>query len=80
MGEQETFRNALGERIRLAREEANLSLVALAQQIGSSRSAVSRWERGESEPEWSSAVALARVLNRDVAWFAVPHDAEGSAA
>ena len=41
---------ALGENIRKRREELRLSQGYVAEQLGVSRQAVSKWETGQSEP------------------------------
>ena len=52
----------LGERIRCYRGRKGLSQEALAEQVGVSRQAVSKWEAGAAAPELDKLVALARVF------------------
>lgn len=49
----------LGERIVLLRKERNLSQEALAERIGVSRQAISKWERGEASPDIQNLASLA---------------------
>lgn len=53
----------LGEQIRSAREAKNLSQEALAEHLGVSRQAVSKWENGTSEPSTTNLCALAKLYN-----------------
>ena len=53
----------LGERIRNRREKLKLSQGYVAEQIGVSRQAVSKWETGQSEPIARSAPPSARERN-----------------
>ncbi len=57
------FMVSLGNRIRLARERAGYTQEKVAEKIGVSRSAVSRWEQGEIEPKVQNLVAVAALLN-----------------
>lgn len=52
----------LGERIQTYRKRAGLSQEALAEQLGISRQAVSKWEVDAAQPELDKVVALARVF------------------
>jgi transcriptional regulator with XRE-family HTH domain len=64
----------LGETIRSWRETANLSQAELASMLGTTQSALSRWERGHDQPRLSSLAELGRacglrvelVFDRDV--------------
>lgn len=53
---------ALGENIRKRREELRLSQGYVAEQLGVSRQAVSKWETGQSEPTAGNLVQLAEVF------------------
>ena len=57
------FMISLGNRIRLARERAGYTQEKVAEKVGVSRSAVSRWEQGEIEPKVQNLVAVAALLN-----------------
>ena len=48
-------------RLAALRRERGLSQEALAEQLGVSRQAVSKWERAESSPDTDNLVALARL-------------------
>ncbi len=52
----------LGERIYSLRKARGLSQEELADAVGVSRQAVSKWELGESQPEVDKAVLLAQAL------------------
>ena len=52
----------LGERIRWYRSRRGLSQEALAEQVGVSRQAVSKWETDAAAPELEKLVALARAF------------------
>ena len=52
----------VGKRIRLARELAGLTQERLAETMGVSRTAVSRWESGEIDPTIEHLVELAQTL------------------
>lgn len=45
------------------RKEAKLSQEALAEKLGVSRQAVSKWERGESSPDTDNIIALAKLYD-----------------
>ena len=53
---------SLGENIRNKREELKLSQEYVAEKLGVSRQAVSKWETGQSEPTASNLVELANVF------------------
>ncbi len=53
---------ALGEEIRQAREEKHLSQEDLAEQLGVSRQAVSKWENGIALPQGINREMLNRIL------------------
>lgn len=59
----------LGERIVTLRKEMNLSQEALAEQIGVSRQAISKWERGEANPDIQNLSALAESFGLTVDEF-----------
>lgn len=49
------------ERLIKLRKEHNLSQEQLADELGVSRQAVSKWERGEASPDTDNLIALARL-------------------
>ena len=53
----------LSEKILYCRKKAGLSQEALAEKLGVSRQAISKWETGESVPELSKLVLLARAFD-----------------
>lgn len=57
-----TFR----ERLKELRLEKNLKLEDMSKLTGLSRSAISRWERGISEPTVSSLIVLAKFFNESL--------------
>ena len=57
----------LGERIRNRREKLKLSQGYVAEQIGVSRQAVSKWETGQSEPTADNLVRLAELFEISLA-------------
>lgn len=57
----------LGERIRSRREKLKLSQEYVAEQVGVSRQAVSKWETGQSEPAADNLVRLAQVFEISLA-------------
>ena len=64
----------LSEKITYCRKKAMLSQEALAEKLGVSRQAVSKWETGESVPELGKMAALAKALNTSVDWLLSPDD------
>lgn len=52
----------IGEKIFLLRKQFGLSQEALAEKLGVTRQAVSKWESGSSVPELETVVALARTF------------------
>ena len=53
----------LGERIARARKQENLTQAALAEMVGVSTEAVSKWESGEYCPRQDKLVLLEKVLH-----------------
>lgn len=64
---------ALGEHIKNRRRELKLSQEYLAEQLGVSRQAISKWETGQSEPTASNLIRLAEVLELDLSELVDPH-------
>ena len=67
----------LSEKITHCRKKAMLSQEALAEKIGVSRQAVSKWETGESLPELGKIASLARALNTSVDWLLSSEEPQG---
>ena len=59
---QTQVRKSLGEAIRDHRTALNLTQEYVAEQLGVSRQAVSKWENGTSDPSTSNLFALARLF------------------
>ena len=55
--------NSIGEKLYNHRKNAGFSQEELAEKIGVSRQAVSKWERDESSPDTENLIALARLYN-----------------
>lgn len=60
----------LGEKIRTARAEAELTQVGLANAIGASPRAVQLWESGTRQPGFAFLVRIANVTGHSLDWFA----------
>ena len=52
----------LSEKILYSRKRAGLSQEALADMVGVSRQAVSKWETGTADPSTSNLLALAKLF------------------
>ena len=63
----------LGENIKKRREELKLSQEYVAEQLGVSRQAVSKWETGQSEPTASNLIRLAEVFEISLSELVDPH-------
>lgn len=59
----------LNEKIYYCRKKAGLSQDALAEKIGVSRQAVSKWELGTAQPELDKLAALARTFEVTADWL-----------
>lgn len=59
----------LSERITERRKQCGLSQEGLAQKLGVSRQAVSKWETGDAEPENGNLLLLAQTLGVSVDWL-----------
>ena len=59
----------LSEKILYCRKKAGHSQEALAEKLGVSRQAISKWETGESVPELSTLVLLARAFDVTTDWL-----------
>lgn len=59
----------LSEKILYSRKRAGLSQEALADMVGVSRQAVSKWETGEALPETAKLAALGAALGVSVDWL-----------
>lgn len=61
---------SIGERISQLRKDASLSQGQLAESLGVSRQAVSKWENDLSSPDTLNLIRLAEVLNSEVEYIA----------
>lgn len=67
----------VGALVRQLREQAGLNQVELAARIGTTQSAISRWERGGDEPRISTLANIVRACGR-TASFVVGDDVDRS--
>ena len=61
--------NDLPRKIRVARDQAGLTQVALAERLGVEQSAVSRWESGASAPSVWRLQRIARETDKPISFF-----------
>lgn len=61
---------SIGERIVTLRKRQNISQVHLAEALGISRQAISKWENDLSDPDTLNLIKLADLLNTDVEYLA----------
>ncbi len=61
--ETAAVRKSLGETIKAHRLERNMTQEFVAERLGVSRQAVSKWESGASEPSTSNLLALAKLFD-----------------
>lgn len=59
----------LREKLIVLRDRAGLSQMALAEQLGISRQAVTRWESGDTTPSMDKLKALAKIYNVSLDWL-----------
>lgn len=62
--------SVLGQRLRVARQEAKYTLVQLAQKTGIQASSISEIERGQQTAYYWQMLEFSRVLGVSVGWFA----------
>jgi DNA-binding XRE family transcriptional regulator len=60
--EKDDMKRSLGEAIRQNRTRCKMTQEFVAESIGVSRQAVSKWESGKSDPSTSNLLALARLF------------------
>jgi transcriptional regulator with XRE-family HTH domain len=65
---------AIGDLIRDVRREAGLSQAQLAAEIGTTQSAVSRWERGHDTPRADTLAAILRACGYEADVVLRPRD------
>lgn len=61
--EKTMIKKTLGEVLKQHREECKMTQEFVAESIGVSRQAVSKWENGTSDPSTSNLIALAKLFN-----------------
>lgn len=59
--QQEEIRKTLGETLKELRTGRNMTQEFVAESLGVSRQAVSKWENGSSEPSTSNLIAIAKL-------------------
>lgn len=55
-----------GSLLRGYREQASMTQADLARALGTTQSAVSRWEKGHGDPRLSTVLSVVRVLGRSI--------------
>ena len=65
----------IGERIAKCRKEKNLSQEYIAELLGVSRQAVSKWETNQTEPDTGNLIGLARIFGVSVEYLASGEEA-----
>ena len=58
---QEEIRKTLGETLKELRTERNMTQEFVAESLGISRQAVSKWENGTSEPSTTNLIAIGKL-------------------
>ncbi len=66
MEEGDLMIHNLGERITVLRKNMNMSQETLAERIGVSRQAISKWERGEATPDIYNLTTLADIFEMSI--------------
>jgi transcriptional regulator with XRE-family HTH domain len=72
--QDEPGKSGFSRRLREALADAGVTQEALARETDVSLRAVQFWVAGTQEPKGRQLVALARVLDRDPAWFFEPEE------
>lgn len=73
----EVFSMNLSQNIKRRREELKLSQEYVAQQLGVSRQAVSKWETGQSEPTANNLIQLTEVFEISLSELVNPQKRDG---
>jgi transcriptional regulator with XRE-family HTH domain len=63
-----------GDLIREGRRRAGLTQSALAEMVGTTQSAVARWERGGSSPSMDTTIRVLRAMGFDLDYMLVEYD------
>lgn len=69
----------LHEKIYYCRKKAGYSQEEMAEKLGVSRQAVSKWETGEAVPELAKFTAIAKLFNVSTDWLLCDDDSEPTA-
>ena len=64
--ETNSIKKTLGETIKECRTKCKMTQEFVAESLGVSRQAVSKWESGSSDPSTSNLIALAKLFNVSV--------------
>lgn len=64
----------IGEKIKNKRKELNLTQEYLAKELNISRQAVSKWEKGTSEPSMENLLKLSEIFGVDIKYFKKDND------
>ena len=67
--DKDTLFQRIGERIRMAREDASFKQDELGKLVGQSAVTISRWETATRRPSIDDLILLAIKLNRSIAYF-----------
>lgn len=59
--EERQLRQSLGERLRFHRQRCQMTQEFVAESLGVSRQAVSKWENGSSDPSTTNLMALGKL-------------------
>lgn len=52
-----------GERLRLLREESDLTVEQLAEKLGTVKQTISKYENGQREPKYETLLKIAEIFN-----------------
>ncbi len=52
-----------GERLRLLREESNLTVEQLSEKLGTVKQTISKYENGQREPKYETLLKIAEIFN-----------------
>lgn len=66
----------IGEKIKNKRKELNFTQEYLAKELNISRQAVSKWEKGLSEPSMDNLVKLSKIFGVDIDYFKKDNEIE----
>ena len=66
----------IGNRIRALRQEKGYTQEYIAEQLGVSRQAVSKWEQDQSSPDTNNLIALSALLDASIEYIATGNSAK----